>query len=150
MREVAPHIAEGVGIDPKAPQLEGENGLITLRNRLDGELPFESASFDIVTMLAVLEHLAQPRAIVGEVWRVLSPGGWFVGTVPSHMAKPVLEFFAYCLNLINPEEIRDHKTYYNRASLHLLFVENGFLKLGHKYFQLGMNNFFYVQKPYRA
>lgn len=150
LREVAPHIAQGVGIDPKAPPLDGENGLTTLRNRLEGELPFESASFDVVTMLAVLEHLSHARAIVGEVWRVLRPGGWFVGTVPSPLAKPVLEFLAYRLNIVNPEEIRDHKTYYSRASLHSLFVESGFPEPGHKYFQLGMNNFFYAQKPDRA
>lgn len=146
LREVAPHIAQGIGIDPKAPPLAEEKGLTTFQSRLTGELPFESASFDVVTMLAVLEHLSEARAIVAEVWRVLRPGGWFVGTVPGTLAKPVLEFLAYRLNIVNPEEIRDHKAYYSRASLCSLLVESGFSNPGHEYFQLGMNNFFYAQK----
>lgn len=150
LREVAPHIAMGVGIDPKAPALDGEDGLTTLRSRLDADLPLESASFDVVTMLAVLEHLSRAREIVGEVWRVLRPGGWFVGTVPGPGAKPVLEFLAFRLHIVNPEEIRDHKAYYDRAALCSLLAECGFPKPGHKYFQLGMNNFFYAQKPRHA
>lgn len=149
LQEVAPYISKGVGIDPKAPHLPpgGSPELVTTRERLDKELPFETASFDVVTMLAVLEHLSQAEAIVGEVWRVLKPGGWFVGTVPSRLAQPVLEFLAYRLNIVNPEEIRDHKKYYDRASLKSLLDKSGFTKMGHTYFQLGMNNFFSAQKP---
>lgn len=149
LQEVAPYISKGVGIDPKAPHFPpgGSPELVTTRERLDKQLPFETASFDVVTMLAVLEHLSQAEAIVGEVWRVLKPGGWFVGTVPSRLAQPVLEFLAYRLNIVNPEEIRDHKKYYDRASLKSLLDTRGFTKMGHTYFQLGMNNFFSAQKP---
>lgn len=97
LREIAPYIAKGVGIDPAAPPLDGEPRLMTIRERLDRALPFETASFDVVSMLAVLEHLSQPEAVVAEVWRVLRPGGWFVGTVPSILGKPVLEFLAFRL-----------------------------------------------------
>lgn len=144
---MAPYIAEGVGLDPAAPPLEGNPRLITLRERLDRELPFETASFDVVSMLAVHEHLSQPEAVVADVWRVLRPVGWFVGTVPSVLGKPVLEFLTYRLHLADPEQVRDHKKYYDRASLQALLGQSGFATVGHKYFQLGMNNFFYAQKP---
>jgi ubiquinone/menaquinone biosynthesis C-methylase UbiE len=39
------------------------------------ELPFAGASFDVVLLIAVLEHVSQPERIVNETWRVLKPGG---------------------------------------------------------------------------
>jgi SAM-dependent methyltransferase len=47
----------------------------------DGDrLPFEDASFELVYCKQVLEHVEHPRALVGEVARVLQPGGWFAGS----------------------------------------------------------------------
>jgi ubiquinone/menaquinone biosynthesis C-methylase UbiE len=38
-------------------------------------LPFPSGSFDAVTAWDVLEHVQDPRAVLGEIARVLRPGG---------------------------------------------------------------------------
>jgi len=48
------------------------------------QMPFETASFDIVIASEVLEHI-QPETraqVLIEITRVLAPGGWFVGSVP--------------------------------------------------------------------
>jgi SAM-dependent methyltransferase len=47
-------------------------------------LPFESESFDLVTMLDVLEHVERDEAAVREIARVLRPGGAFVLSVPAY------------------------------------------------------------------
>lgn len=47
-------------------------------------LPFASESFDIVTMLDVLEHVEDDASAVGEIFRVLKPGGAFVLSVPAY------------------------------------------------------------------
>jgi len=44
-------------------------------------LPFEDASFDVVIMEAVIEHVPDPYKAFTEVSRVLRPGGVFIGYI---------------------------------------------------------------------
>jgi SAM-dependent methyltransferase len=46
------------------------------------QLPFEDASFDTVLCTEVLEHLPDPASVLGEIARVLKPGGRLLATVP--------------------------------------------------------------------
>jgi len=48
--------------------------------------------FNFVIMLAVLEHLGHPIEIVKEIERILNPGGKLILTIPSKIAKPVLNY----------------------------------------------------------
>ncbi len=49
-----------------------------------GEMPFEDADFDVVVCGEVLEHLEDDRGAVGELARVLRPGGSLVVSVPAN------------------------------------------------------------------
>lgn len=42
------------------------------------ELPFAPAAFDVITSQWVMEHIAEPRRVFGEMARVLRPGGHIV------------------------------------------------------------------------
>ena len=46
------------------------------------ELPFDDASFDCIVCLETLEHVKDPFKALSEVYRVLKPGGKFVGSAP--------------------------------------------------------------------
>lgn len=51
--------------------------------RYDGQrLPVADASFDAVTLLDVLEHVADRPALIAEIARVLRPGGVWIVSVP--------------------------------------------------------------------
>jgi SAM-dependent methyltransferase len=46
------------------------------------DLPFDAGSFDVVLVVDVLEHVADPRHLLTEASRVLRPGGRMVAFVP--------------------------------------------------------------------
>jgi len=46
-------------------------------------LPFPDRIFPSATSAETLEHIPEHTEAVGEIARVLSPGGWLVGTVPA-------------------------------------------------------------------
>jgi ubiquinone/menaquinone biosynthesis C-methylase UbiE len=141
LRTVAPRLDAGVGVDFKVSEMQLAN-IQTHQLKLAEALPFADASFDVVTMLAVLEHIQYEKPILREIHRVLKPGGRLVLTVPSVWAQPVLEFLSYRLKIIDEREIRDHKRYYTRTRLkQVLIDETQFSSFQHYYFQMGMNNF---------
>lgn len=100
----------------------------------------------MVCMLAVLEHLNYPLLMLKEIRRVLVKNGILLLTVPSHAAKPVLEFLSYKLHIIDEAEIRDHKRYFNKADLLDLSQRADLSLESHSYFQFGFNNFAKIRK----
>lgn len=48
-------------------------------------LPYDDASFDIVLLVEVIEHLENHRAAIGELARILKPGGRLIMTTPNIM-----------------------------------------------------------------
>jgi SAM-dependent methyltransferase len=74
----------GVDVDRDALARARERlGIETLWADAEDGLPFEDASFDVVVMGEVLEHLADPGSAVAHARRVLRPGGQLVGSVPN-------------------------------------------------------------------
>jgi len=146
LRSISSYIRHGIGVDFKVQFSQWKN-ITTKQIILSDYLPFENSSFDVVTMLAVLEHIEYEKEILQEVYRILVPGGKLIITVPSIWSQPILEFLAYRLRIVSEAEIRDHKRYYTRQLLEKLLIDEiGFQNFHHQYFQLGMNNFCTVTK----
>jgi SAM-dependent methyltransferase len=89
---------------------------------IDGELPFEDNSFDLVWASEVIEHVADTGLWLSEVRRVLAPGGRLVLTTPAHGR---LRLFLGGIERYS-EPLGDHLHLYNRASLRALLGEFGF------------------------
>lgn len=123
---------DAFGIDVK----EGVN---IVAADLNLPLPIKSDSVDLVVSLANIEHLHEPLSNLREIRRILRPGGALILTTPSTGAKPVLEFLAFKLKVIDPVEIRDHKMYFSKKLLKYYLDEAGFSNIKVSRFQLGMN-----------
>jgi SAM-dependent methyltransferase len=76
----------GIELNPDAAALAQGRALGEVRvGRLE-ELPWEDATFDLITCLDVIEHVRDDVAALTELWRVCRPGGWLLVTVPAYQA----------------------------------------------------------------
>ena len=81
--------AVGVDLTPQAGWCgSGDRGSFAIGDAT--RMPFPSASVDAVVCTEVLEHVANPRACVRELARVLVPGGRAVVSVPTSLTEDVL------------------------------------------------------------
>jgi ubiquinone/menaquinone biosynthesis C-methylase UbiE len=132
----------GYGIDAAINDSTDQN-CIFMKGQLDHKIPIEDSIVDVITSLAVLEHIQHPATFVNEILRVLKPRGCCILTTPSPRAKPLLEFLA-CRRIISEQDIRDHKHYYTSNQLRCLLSEFTSVKIS--YFQFGFNTLVFAMK----
>jgi SAM-dependent methyltransferase len=76
----------GIELNTDAAALARDRELGEVRvGRLE-ELPWEDATFDLITCLDVIEHVPDDVAALAQLWRVCRPGGWLLVTVPAYQA----------------------------------------------------------------
>ncbi len=85
------------------------------------------STYDVVTALAILEHLADPRAAFNEAHRVLKPGGLFIATAP----RPIWDKISTKLRLLADEQ---HQQDLNKKEFFRLSKESNFKVLSFNYF----------------
>ncbi len=143
------NFAEKYGLDPEVA-LQTDNSINISQTAFVGSnLPFENNWFDVVTLLAVVEHLelSELQLLFTEIFRVLKPGGRVIITTPAVWTNFILWSLAK-LRLLSPEEIAEHKDLISSKQLKSFAVSAGFkitdIKAG--YFELGLNQYFYADK----
>lgn len=105
-------------------------------------LPFDNEYFDIVTMLAVFEHIQSTQLVdvMKEVHRILKHNGIYIMTTPSVWTDNLLRCMAK-LRLVSPAEIEEHKDTYSQSRVSSILQKAGFskekMRLG--YFEIYMN-----------
>lgn len=89
---------------------------------IDGPLPLDDASFELVWSSEVIEHIADTAAWLSEVRRVLAPAGTLLLTTPAHGRLRLL------LGGIDrySEPLGDHLHLYSKGSLAALLREFDF------------------------
>ena len=134
---------EKFAIDQLPPSVDGtEIKWHTLDLNAQPKLPFDAEYFDVITMLAVAEHLnpASLEFLLKEAHRALKPGGRVIITTPSAWSDGLLHLMAR-LRMVSAEEIDEHVYAYTLPLLGWYFGRAGFemrqVRFG--YFELGLN-----------
>jgi 2-polyprenyl-3-methyl-5-hydroxy-6-metoxy-1,4-benzoquinol methylase len=86
-----------------------------------GSLPFPEASFQVVTLIELIEHLemGEIEQLLGEVKRVLKPGGKIILTTPNYRSGwPILEKIVNRVAEVSYED--QHITFFHRRRLEKL------------------------------
>lgn len=150
LKTLSPDIAQGYGMDISTngaaksfENLKFINGPIeqTISN-------FEPSTVDVILMISVIEHLADPMPILKRCNAILNKGGLFIANVPTWRGKTVLELLAFSWHYSPAEEMNDHKMYYDLRDLWPLLVKAGFKPsdISLKYHKCGLNLFCVCRK----
>ncbi|KKQ95048.1 MAG: Methyltransferase type 11 [Candidatus Woesebacteria bacterium GW2011_GWA1_39_11b] len=134
-------IKRGVGVDIYVTRKIKEKNITLLEGRVDRNITLKDSSFNVITALALIEHIENPHKILQEAYRLLKKDGVFLLTTPDKKSKPLLEFLAFKLGVISKHEIKDHKRYYSKKGLIDALVNAGFNKkeVEINTFEMGLN-----------
>ncbi len=135
------HRIHYIGIDPLLQKAASKD--VTLLKSTFETVKAPSKA-DVIVMFAVIEHVEDPVRLLNQALGSLKKGGVIVATTPSPLAKPVLEFFSYVLNIISIREINEHKRYPTKRTLmemcRSIRPKHSSISVLHSYFELGLNN----------
>ena len=115
--------AKPVGLDFSVQNSSSTNIELRMADFNKLPLPISNKEFDLITMLAVLEHLDNYNEVISECFRGLKDGGKLMLTTPSPISKPILEFLAD-LKIISHHAIYDHKKYFKKNEVFDLLEKN--------------------------
>lgn len=135
---------DAVGLEPVpacAAFAARELGVVLETGRIE-DAPLPPASFDVVTLFDVIEHLADPAAALRRIHGLLAPGGTVIvetGDLGGLLARVCGSRWYY----YDPPQ---HLTYFSLASLESLLVRSGFsppAEVAHLGREVSVRNFFH-------
>lgn len=96
------------------------------------------APFEAILLLAVLEHVSEPAAVLSRAITLLSPGGRAIVTTPHPLGRLPLEAGA-ALGLLSPHAQGEHEKLLGRAALEEAGRSAGVSLVLYRRFLLGLN-----------
>ncbi len=144
-RMLGTRLTEGFGVEPLARrERTGERYAI-----LPGFFPQvrpDSAKWDVITLLAVLEHISPPAqpGLASACHELLRPGGRVIVTVPAKAVDHILAVLRF-LRLIDGMSLEEHYGFEPIRTLEV-FTAPGFRLLHHSQFQMGLNHLFVFER----
>jgi 2-polyprenyl-3-methyl-5-hydroxy-6-metoxy-1,4-benzoquinol methylase len=134
-----------VGIDPTLKEPVKTGRFVLLPGFFPRDMPSEKP-FDVITMLAVLEHFpdSEQAAVAEGCARFLVPDGLLLITVPSPNVDLILKWLRF-FRLVDGMSLEEHHGYEVTQTTRI-FPAPRFELVTHKTFQLGLNNLFVFRR----
>ena len=105
-----PKLKRGIGVDFQiAPELQTLEKFTFHQGTIEQTLPkLESETVDVVMLISVLEHLAEPQFVIQSAWRLLRRCGTAVGKCPDVERKAIPRIV--CIPARIQSESRDRRS----------------------------------------
>jgi SAM-dependent methyltransferase len=138
--------AGSLGVDPTLSRPAVVNGCALVPGFFPEAVPADAGPFDVVTMLAVLEHFPPPAygPLRAGCERLLRPGGKLLVTVPSPGVDHILAMLKF-LRLVDGMSLEEHHGFEVRQTLEI-FPPPAFRLVRRDTFQLGLNHLFVFER----
>jgi 2-polyprenyl-3-methyl-5-hydroxy-6-metoxy-1,4-benzoquinol methylase len=138
--------AGSMGVDPTLKEPLTINGSVLHPGFFPEAIPASAGQFDVITMLAVLEHFPETAydSLRTGCEKFLRPGGKLLITVPSHQVDLILKWLSF-FRLIDGMSLEEHHGYEVSHTVEI-FRPPQFRVVCHRRFQLGLNNFFAFER----
>jgi 2-polyprenyl-3-methyl-5-hydroxy-6-metoxy-1,4-benzoquinol methylase len=138
-------MGKGVGIDPSLEKVITEKNFTLIPGYFPDVCP-DGIKYDVITMLAVLEHIPTDKQVqlANDCARYLNKGGRVVITVPSPQVDFILDVLT-TLRIIDGMAIHEHYGFKPKDTL-TIFGATDFKLLHQESFQFGLNNLFVFEK----
>jgi len=101
--------------------------------------------YDTIVMLAVIEHLAEPKKILKDLSKTLNRSGNLIITTP-HPASNNIHNLGSKIGLFSREAEEQHQKLYNYKDLNKLCYEAGMKIIKYQKFLLNLNQLFLLKK----
>jgi hypothetical protein len=139
-------LEEGFGIEPLLAEKRGAARYSIVGGFFPESRPDREAYWDVVTMLAVLEHIPQvaQSSVAGACERLLRKGGRVIVTVPAPAVDRILGILKR-MRLIDGMSLEEHYGF-NPGDTVRIFTDAGLCLVDHRHFQFGLNNVYVFEK----
>jgi SAM-dependent methyltransferase len=117
------------------------------RRNLDTEPLDLARRFDVILMLAVIEHIFNQRHLFTEAQRHLKPGGTIIVTTPTYFGNDVVHRIGAAAGLFAKSAVDDHIVIYNRQRFVVLAKEIGLKLQRFELFEFGCNQLAVLARP---
>ena len=136
----------GVGVEPLTLSRSHISGVKFIKGQFPEVMHTEHTKFDVITMLAVLEHvpIVEHRSWSEAIAGLLKPGGLLLITVPDKRVDFLLDILTK-LRLIDGMSLEEHFGF-DADITSSIFSLPQFKLVLHQKFQFGLNNLFVFER----